>query len=409
MKSISFLIALSIILCTGCKKENESQENFKKDKLSGCLQKGPFINGSTLTVFELDGNYSQTGKSYNTQIQDNAGTFTLSAITFISSFVKIKADGYYFNEVKNSGSLAPITLYAMSDLTLTNTVNVNLLTTLEVNRIEYLLSNGSDFASAKNQAQQEILHVFSISRPGINKSEILNISQNGDDNAVLLAISVILQGYRTESELSQLLGDISTDLRTDGVLNSQSTGSQLINDIKLVNLTAIRNNLAEKYASLGINTTIPDFEKYVSIFMDSTSYQFTKFITYPYLIKSKVNILYDSSFYVQGGIVYSFGSYLPMGTSLKIVAMPTPGYNWNNGNTGWYANENQGWTIDNIHWPDSIIFTAMGNDQTVNIPVMFGPPTSTDFKIYENQSPVPVRIKTVVNGNMSQPPGTIYR
>jgi len=47
-----------------------------------------------------------------------------------------------------------------------------------------------------------------------------------------------------------------------------------------------------------------------------------------------------------------------------------------------------------------MIFTATGNDQTVNIQVMFGEsapviPTSIDFLIYENNSTDPTRIKTV--------------
>ena len=390
-------MCLLVISLWGCTKEKDTSNTFTKEKLIGYLQKGPFVNGSSLTVFELDGNYSQTGKSFSTQILDNTGAFGLSNINIISNFVKIIADGYYFNEVGNSNSQAPITLYALSDLALTNTVNVNLLTSLEVNRVEYLLNNGLDFGSAKKQAQREVLKIFSIIKPEIIESELLNISQNGDDNAILLAISVILQGFRTEAELSQLLGDISTDIRTDGILNSQGTGSLLINDIKLINLADVRNNLTVKYESLGVTATIPDFEKYVKMFIDFNSFVFTKFISYPYILDSKENLLYDSSFFVTGSIIYSFGGYLPLGTSLRIVAKPSPGYNWNNGNLMWYIGENIGWSFNNNPWPDSIILDANGNNQTINIPIMFGPPTSTDFKIYENHSKIPTRTKTIKN------------
>jgi hypothetical protein len=397
MKSIHFLLLLILISLLGCSKEQDPSSTFTKEKLTGYLQKGPFVNGSSLTVFELDERYAQTGKSFNTQILDNTGAFELSNISTISNFVKIRADGFYFNEVANSNSQAPLTLYALSNLALSNTVNVNLLTSLEVPRAEYLLSSGSDFTSAKKQAQHEVLKIFSITRPGIIESELLDISQNGDDNAILLAISVILQGYRTEAELSQLLGDINTDIRTDGILNSQATGSLLINDIKLINLAVIRNNLSIKYQSMGITATIPDFEKYVAQFIDSTSYTFNKFISYPYILDSKENLLYDSSFYVTGGIRYSFGAYLPIGTSIRVILKPSTGYNWNNGNIGFYVMENSGWIFDNNPWPDSTIFSANGNNQTVNIPVEFGPPTSTDFLIYENNAAIPARIKTIKN------------
>jgi hypothetical protein len=59
--------------------------------------------------------------------------------------------------------------------------------------------------------------------------------------------------------------------------------------------------------------------------------------------------------------------------------------------------ENSGWIFDNNPWPDSTFFSANGNNQTVNIPVMFGPPTSTDFLIYENNAGIPARIKTIKN------------
>ena len=396
MKTINlFLLLLSIILLS-CAKSEDSTTTFTKEKLTGYIQKGPFVNGSSLTVYELDGKYAQTGKSFSTQIADNTGTFELSGINITSNYVKIKADGYYYNEVSDAVSLAPITLYAFTDLAMANTVNVNLLTTLELSRMQYLMGTGLNFGDAKKQAQSDVLKIFSITKPGIAQSELLNISQNGDDNAILLATSVILQGFRTEADLSQLLGDIATDIRTDGILNSASTGSMLINDIKLIDLAKIRTNLAAKYQALGINATIPDFEKYVKIFEDSTSYKFDKFIVYPYMVNSRQNLLYDSSFAVTGTIKYSLAAYLPMGSYLKVVVTPSPGYNWNVGNLGFFPMENAGWTYENP-WANSMLFYAQGNNQTVDIPMMFGPPTSSDFKMYENYAEVPTRVKTIKN------------
>jgi hypothetical protein len=43
--------------------------------------------------------------------------------------------------------------------------------------------------------------------------DLLDTSQTGEDNAILLAISLIIQGFRTESELTDLLANISTDIR----------------------------------------------------------------------------------------------------------------------------------------------------------------------------------------------------
>lgn len=398
MKNSNFFLLLLVFTVSSCKKDNLENSNtlppFSKNELSGYSQKGPFVNGSSLTLFELNSSYDQTGKVFNTQIIDNTGLFELSNLSLITSFTKLKADGYYFNEVSNKVSQSQLTLYAISDLSENNSVNVNLMTTLEVSRIEYLLSTGLDFGSAKTQAQSEVMRIFSITRPNISESELLNISQAGDDNAILLAISVILQGYRTEAELTQLLGDISTDIRTDGILNNQQNGSDLINDVRLMNLSSIRNNITNKYQSLGITATIPPFEQYIQQFIDSTTYTFNNLITYPRIVNSKENLLYDSTVVPTSNNWHSLGAYLPMGTSLKLVIKPTSG-NWTSG-TGFNLQYNIGWVLNNYH-PDSVVLHANGIDQTVDMPLMWGPPSSFDFILYENNSTSPTRSITIHN------------
>jgi len=49
----------------------------------------------------------------------------------------------------------------------------------------------------------------------IPDSELLDITKSGDNNAILLAVSLILQGFRSEAELTELLAAISNDIRTD--------------------------------------------------------------------------------------------------------------------------------------------------------------------------------------------------
>lgn len=386
---IIFLIATTLL---SCKKTNNN--TFTKDRISGVSQKGPFLNGSSLTVFELDENFAQTGESFNTQIADNLGSFELNDIGLLTHYAKLKADGYYFNEVKNTNSVSPISLYALSDLSDKSTINVNLLSTLEVSRVEYLINNGASFTDAKHQAQQEILNMFFIQSPDMPESELLDISQDGDNNAILLAASLILQGYRTESELSQLLGDISTDIRTDGILNSPTLGTALINDAKIFEPTQLRSNIENKYISLGVTTVIPDFEQYIAQFINSSTYTFTSNIYYPNIINSAANLLADTTFSLVTQQDYSFGAYLPKNTSLKIVVKPTDPpftgeYFWN------YIDGPGDWTLLN-YYPDSQIVSTTGTDNIVNI-IGFSVTgsSSLDFVIYENNSLVPTRIKTI--------------
>lgn len=395
MKKLIYIFPLICLIVSSCKKDKGIDEiiTFEKALLNGSSQKGPFVNGSSLTLFELNGDFSQTGKSFNTQILDNLGSFSLANLSLLNSYAKLKADGFYFNEVTNTNSVAPISLYALSDISDKTTVNVNLLSTLEVSRIEYLISTGLDFSSAKRQAQREVLSIFFISKPTISESELLDISQNGDDNAILLASSLILQGFRSESELTQLMGDISTDLRTDGVLNSSNLGSALINHSKLLNLTSIRSNIENKYNSLGITTTISNFEKYINQFNDSSNYTVTNNIQYPFIVNGKQNLLNDSNFVAISATQYSIGAYLPIGTHLRIYISRVPGSL--GGGFGAFTMQNIGWTYNNTSccWN----FEASGNNQTVDIPVMFTTQDSLNVYYYENHSTTPTKTKLIHN------------
>src|SRR4030042_3642799 len=250
-----FLTAGLILVLESCDKENVP---LIKEQLTGFVQKGPFINGTSLSLNELNNNLIQTGRSFSSQIIDNSGTFEIPAIELSSPYVELKADGFYYNEVLGETSSAPLTLYALTDLSIRENVNINVLTHLEKRRVEYLIASGLSFSEAKDQAQQEILKIFEINKEDIGVSEALDISMEGEDNAILLAISMILQGHRTVAELSELLATISTDLREDGMLDNSETGSVLINHSKYLNINGIKENLNNRYQELGLPAVLPD-------------------------------------------------------------------------------------------------------------------------------------------------------
>lgn len=76
-----------------------------------------------------------------------------------------------------------------------------------------------------------------------------------------------MQGYMDVPDLSELLANISTDIREDWILNSQTLGSTLINNAKTIKLDKIRENLDNRYETHGMEGMIPDFEKYVNRFI----------------------------------------------------------------------------------------------------------------------------------------------
>ena len=276
MKKLKFLffptilaLTLGLMLSCSAKDENSSSSGTSSNSsntVSGYVQKGPFIQGTVITVWELDSNLVQTGKAFIGTIDDNTGTFNARG-NVVSPYVELSAVGYYFNEVSGSLSTAPLTLQALSDLNDNSSVNVNLMTHLEKKRVEYLIDAGSTFTTAKSQAQTEIMKIFNIENVSLGSSETLNISKSGDGNAVLLAISAILQSDKTEAELTELLSTINTDIRTDGTLDSTTTKATLVTAMEYlktrhIDNVTIRDNIEGRYSNLGVSATIPAFESY---------------------------------------------------------------------------------------------------------------------------------------------------
>jgi len=152
----------------------------------------------------------------------------------------------------------------------------------------------------------------------MEESESLNIAQEGEHNAILLATSVILQGYRSESELTELLSDISSDIREDGILNNSTLGSKIINHSVFLDTLEIRTNLENRYNEIDLDAVIPDFEKYISNFLQNTSYQISESIfDYPEQGIHGQNIL-DVNRTVFNSSVYSLAVNTRKGTKLKI-------------------------------------------------------------------------------------------
>ena len=113
LSTIIFVILVTAL--TNCTKESDTSQTTIQNVL-GYAQKGPFINGSSVTAYDLKSDLSPTGKSFNMQITDNKGSFQLNNVSLSSNYVSLRADGFYFNEVLGQQSVAQITLYTLSDI-----------------------------------------------------------------------------------------------------------------------------------------------------------------------------------------------------------------------------------------------------------------------------------------------------
>lgn len=244
----------------------QPEEVAVKDKsIKGVSQKGPFVTGSTIKLYELDGKtYAQTGNSFTGKITTDDGKFSVSNVTLASQYALLEANGYFRNEITGKKSGGTITLNALTDLSDRKTVNINLLTHLEYERALYLVETGMNVLAAKKQAETEILNAFGI-KGEFASSEDLDIFSKGDGNAALLAFSVLMLRDLNEADLTELLTKFATDIEKDGSWDDETTKAKIADWARMKDLdgglSTIRSYI-EKW-KLG---TVTEFEKYVRNF-----------------------------------------------------------------------------------------------------------------------------------------------
>ncbi|MBQ9225708.1 MAG: hypothetical protein IJ177_05910 [Fibrobacter sp.] len=277
---IMFLFAtLFALLCVGCGDDNsnkgaggtseETQIIAIEDKtVAGVSQKGPFLKGSSITVQELDGEaliesgkLRQTGKSFKGKISNDKGEFSVNDISLISQFALLETEGFYRNEVTGDVSKSQITLNALVDLSEREKANINLLTHLEYERVIGLVADGTEISEAKKKAETEVFEAFGIEVKNAS-AEDLDIFATGDDNAALLAISILMQGNLTEGKLSDRLAGFASDIEKDGSWDDENEKTDIADWASTADLAKIRANIR----SWELGEDVPAFEKFFKRF-----------------------------------------------------------------------------------------------------------------------------------------------
>jgi hypothetical protein len=368
------VIGVGLAACSG--KGEEIYE------VRGVAQKGPFASGATVEAAELSDGLVPTGRTFKASIADDTGSFTVPGVKLSSHFVQLTADGFYFDEVMNELSSSRIVLNALADVTSAASLNANILSHLEGPRVEHLIREGYSFSAAKAKSQSEVLGIFGITLEGSAGSETLDIVGASEADVALLAISAIVQGYRTPGEVTELLSKMRTDLRTDGILDDASLGSELMNAAVLVDMASVRANLQARYESLGASANIGNFEQYVSTFVDAKTYPFTADINYPASGAHGANLLDPNS--TSFGSSGSLRADLPPGTSVRIVLTRTAGTG-----AAWSfpAFQNSCWSFtvfDMANERQEFSVTRPMVDQSCDMNIFLDPGNTVLIEYYEN-------------------------
>lgn len=329
MKNIIYTLCLLLVV-SACdempsdvnSKDDSNQNELKIETLKGQVQKGPYNNGTTLWIYELSDGLVQTGRVFKSGINNNRGEFEISNLVLASPYVILEANGFYFNECTGENSEAQLTLSAIANVEDQSTLNINLLSHLEKDRVMNLVFNGSNFENAKQQAQSEILAVFEMNENSDTiPSEHLDINKEGRTNAKLLAISAIMQIGNSTSDLSKLIADLKTDLYDNGILDEDTIGNVLLTQAQLIDNAEIRQNLEEKCSKENMDASIPDFETHIQGFIKNSVYKVNSLVTYPDSTFYGKNILAKDVDTVYYGDNYSLAANLHPETSCKIVVL----------------------------------------------------------------------------------------
>lgn len=265
-----FIYTLSVLLLfTQCDKDKDpiddpDEPKTEKRSFNGLIEKGPFVSGSTITVSELDENLSPTGRNFTAQTKGDNGSFEIKDIELVSKYVQLSVDGFFFNEVEGTLSTSKITLNAIADLTDKSSVNVNLLTHLQRERVMALVDNSKSFAEAKKQSLKEILSTFHI-EGDYKQPEDISIVGNDEEGDVLLAISLIMLNGDGEEQFPNLLSQFVNDIKDNGTINDEKITETIeTNSKELRGLEKqVKNNIVERYKELGQTVEPGDFENYV--------------------------------------------------------------------------------------------------------------------------------------------------
>ena len=259
-----FWLPLVAIILFSCEK-NPTDEPFKGTfTVSGTVEKGPFVQGSTINMQTMDEKLHSTGKTFMESIKDDAGSFDFGSQEFDTPYAKITATGYFFNEVTGALSQGMINLNALVDLSDKSSVNVNLLTHLKSQRIQKLIEDGKSFKEAASQAQQELMTAFGLQKYAGKDVSQFSITAGTDEAAALIAVSSIIQVGRSEASMTEFISKLTNEFGANGVLTdaTKETIAQSVDKLK-DKLDGIAEHIVSRYESLGKTVTVKPLKYYI--------------------------------------------------------------------------------------------------------------------------------------------------
>lgn len=266
----------------------------------GLAQNGPYADSSVVKLTALDeSTLESTEQVFTGMVEGGFGGYSVKAESLKSNIVRVSVTGKYLEAKSGRLSEKELTLYALTDLNVHDSVNVNLFTTLEYERVRELVKNKKlSFADAKKQARNELLDAFHVAIKDEKGNDVnfdepekwsvygIRDIENRDEDKVLMGLTAIFSSYSGNS-FESFVKVFAEDFAKDGKWDSDSTRKKIANaaynlnesilsgDVIIpANLDAIRNTMT-KWRSIyttGFDLSdlaggiLPDFESVIDGF-----------------------------------------------------------------------------------------------------------------------------------------------
>ena len=255
-KQMILWTCMLLLVLVGCKKDDVQYTD--RYELKGKVEKGPFVRGSEVTVYELSERLERTGISY----KDDQGNFDFGILDIRSPYVEIVATGAFYNELTGEQTSGSLSLRSIADLSNQKSVNVNVFTHLETRRLLELNGGEKRFKAVSQQAHGEVLKAFGLQRFEMDEVNTYSLTDGIKGAGSLLVVSASLLKDKTETRFAEYLEGLCEKLKETGTL-PDDTKEEIRKNAVSIDWTKVAEGLVAKYKETGLEITVPDLSYFI--------------------------------------------------------------------------------------------------------------------------------------------------
>ena len=245
---------------------NHSDGNISDHTFSGIVQKGNLIDGE-LTIKSMERGNSSSEKVIKTSINER-GNYLLKIPWKSEDLILLSAKGKFFDEYRGENSSDEVELYTLIKLEKGRevySINLNLFTSFEYQRIVKLMEDGLSYDEAKKESRENLFNEFVLSQE-VDLSQLNLLDMNGTlkkENLNLLLFSGTLlkiiqnetleksstpsqPSFYKKGKVETFISKMGRDIADDGKINglAKKGFQQMQRDDGAETLSKIAQNLS---------------------------------------------------------------------------------------------------------------------------------------------------------------------